>query len=128
MIYHHILIRPSPIRSPSVMKEVFQKKNAWIKFFNKNSHRIRDVELETVVKILSCGLINRGFLLYRCSNRACEHTKKIPISCNCGKRAIDVWTEKTKICSHIVPISILRLQCLMLYGHFLKIIVSNLTI
>jgi len=84
------------------MKEVFQKKNAWFKFFNLNSHRIRDVEVETVVKILSCGLISRGFHLYRCSNRACEHTKKIPISCNsrscptCGKRAIDEWIEKTK--------------------------------
>ena len=62
------------------MKEVFQKKNAWLEFYNLNFHRIRDVELETVVKILSCGLINRGFHLYRCSNRACEHTKKIPIS------------------------------------------------
>jgi hypothetical protein len=49
---------------------------------------------------MSCGLQVRGFILYRCSNRSCSHTKRICFSCNsrscptCGKRAIDHWSEK----------------------------------
>ncbi|MFT4694312.1 MAG: hypothetical protein ACI8TE_001225 [Francisella sp.] len=79
-INHHIFIRLIFIRSPAVIKEVFQKNNAWLKFHNLHINGIREVEKETVVKIFSCGLLSRVFHLYKCSNRACEHTKKIPIS------------------------------------------------
>ena len=50
---------------------------------------------------MGCGLQVCGFILYRCSNRSCTHTKRVCFCCNsrscptCGKRAIDHWAEKS---------------------------------
>ncbi|WP_409254769.1 transposase zinc-binding domain-containing protein [Francisella adeliensis] len=83
------------------MKDLFQKSKAWLKYYEANKHNIRDAEVENVVKITGCGLQVCGFILYRCSNRTCMHTKRICFSCNsrscptCGKRAIDHWAEKS---------------------------------
>ena len=39
--------------------------------------------VETIVKMLSCGLLARGYHHYTCYNPKCTHSKNVPHSCSC---------------------------------------------
>lgn len=90
------------IRTPSKIKEVFQIGKSWLKYFEAHKTDIRDVELENMTNIMSCGLQVRGYQQFVCHTKGCHHTKKICFSCNCrscptcGKMAVDRWIENIK--------------------------------
>ena len=60
---------------------------------------MRPAIVDNMIKILSCGLLVRGYAMYSCGNKGCAHQKKVPFSCKsrfcptCGKKLTDQWIE-----------------------------------
>lgn len=87
------------MRLPSPIKKLFQTGRLWWRFYQKHQDTLRPAIVENVVKMLSCGLVVRGYAQYHCSNPECTHTKKVAFSCKsrfcptCGKKATDQWIE-----------------------------------
>ena len=85
---------------------VLQTGNIWWNFFEKNKHRIKDHVVQNIVKILSCGLLIRGYQHHFCENPDCSHIKRVPLSCcgrycpTCGKIHTIRWSLKQ---SSILP-------------------------
>jgi hypothetical protein len=79
---------------------MLQYGEAWYKYFLKNEATIRPAVLDTIIRILSCGKLIRGYKIYCCIKDGCMHIKKVPFGCNCrfcptcGKRLTDHWIEK----------------------------------
>ena len=85
------------MRIPSPIKQLFQRGQAWWRFYQQHEVTLREAIVDNVIAMLSCGLSIRGYAFYTCSNSACTHTKKVPFSCKsrfcptCGKKATDQW-------------------------------------
>ena len=85
------------MRIPSPIKQLFQRGQAWWRFYQQHEVTLREAIVGNVIAMLSCGLSIRGYAFYTCSNSACTHTKKVPFSCKsrfcptCGKKATDQW-------------------------------------
>ncbi len=90
------------MRLPTRLKALFQKGEAWWRFYQKHKHRIRPAIVDNVIKMLSCGLTVRGYAVFQCISPKCTHQKKICFSCNsrfcptCGKKLTDQWIEQQK--------------------------------
>ena len=72
-----------PIRTPTKIQELLQYKNAWWDYYQNYKYTIRTEVVETIVKMLSCGIRARGFHHYSCSNPKCLHSKNVTHSCSC---------------------------------------------
>jgi Putative transposase/Transposase zinc-binding domain len=76
------------------VKIIFE--NHWEDYLR--THKVRDVELNEVEKMLSCKGLQRGCFVYCCNN--CGKTLVVPFGCNsrlcscCGKRHTDKWAER----------------------------------
>ena len=63
-------------------------------------HVFRDVEIESVAKMLSCGTSKLGTIKYQCENKNCSHTKNIYATCksklcsSCGFKATEQWISQ----------------------------------
>jgi len=84
------------------LKHVFQYGKIWWRYFQLYKETLRPVEIDNIIKMLSCGSTIRGSAVYVCSNPKCSHTKRIAFTCksrfcpSCGKKATDQWIEKQK--------------------------------
>ncbi len=85
------------MRLSSPIKQLFQRGQAWWRFYQQHQATLRPAIVDNVIAMLSCALSVRGYAFYTCSNSACTHTKKVPFSCksrfcpSCGKKATDQW-------------------------------------
>lgn len=77
------MIYISAIRTPTKVQELLQYKNGWWKYYQKYKDIIRPEVVETIVKMLSCGTLARGYHHYDCSNPECTHSKNVTHSCSC---------------------------------------------
>ncbi len=90
------------MRLPTRLKALFQKGEAWWRFYQKHKHRIRPAIVDNVIKMLSCGLTVRGYAVFQCISPKCTHQKKICFSCKsrfcptCGRKLTDQWIEQQK--------------------------------
>jgi len=77
-------------------KQIFAKH--WETY--KEEYNPRDIEIETVEKMLNCGKLEYGYTLYMCTECGCW--RKVPFSCKtricptCGIIRIEDWSEKIK--------------------------------
>ena len=87
------------IRLPGTMKKLFVHQENWWRFYEKEKESMRPAIVDNVIKMLSCGLLVRGYAVYSCGNEGCAHQKKVPFSCKsrfcptCGKKLTDQWIE-----------------------------------
>lgn len=92
------------LRTPSPIKQVFQKKQSWWRYFQAHEHDpiMRPVIPDTITRILACGTTVLGYASFHCSNTTCSHTSIIPFGCKsrfcntCGKKRTDQWIEQQK--------------------------------
>jgi ssDNA-binding Zn-finger/Zn-ribbon topoisomerase 1 len=88
------------MRKRYTVKEIFLSYDNWAKFLARYKHRIRFAIIYTISKLLTCRNTIRGYHQYRCSNPDCNFTKKIAHTCkskacsSCGKKDIEIWTQK----------------------------------
>jgi hypothetical protein len=81
------------------LRHVFQLEQAWWKYFSANQKSVRDIVVETMVKLFACSTSAMGFISFRCSNPECPHTKRICFSCknrycgSCGTKATAQWMQ-----------------------------------
>lgn len=79
-------------------KFILQADDNWQRYNKKYKDELREVEIEEVEKMLSCGDFKNGFATFVCLNDG--EMKKVPFSCKsrlctkCGKRHADEWAEK----------------------------------
>lgn len=84
----------------SSIKEFLQQDGNWYRFYEKYKHQLRPAIIENILKIFSCGHSIRGYDIYCCSNRKCQHYKVVPYSCNgrfcskCGYKQTRRWIDK----------------------------------
>ena len=77
------------------INHIFSHNHNWDVYRYKHRDEIRDVEIEEVEKMLSCG--ERGYCMYLCPN--CGELKVIHFGCNsrvcthCGKKFTDKWAN-----------------------------------
>jgi len=79
------------------IKQIF--KDNWNWFYDKHQDNIREVVVENVKKIMSCGDKDKlGYSLYAC--KKCGHKHFVAHTCksrfcnSCGKVMTDKWIEK----------------------------------
>ena len=91
-IYNYYLIN-GKLKGLFSVRVIF--KNHWKEFLE--THKVRDVELKEVEKMLSCKGFERGYFIYNCPK--CGKQITVPFGCNsricscCGKRHTDKWAE-----------------------------------
>ena len=79
-------------------KFILQADDNWQRYNKKYKDELREVEIEEVEKMLSCGDFKNGFATIVCLNDG--EMKRVPFSCKsrlctkCGKRHADEWAEK----------------------------------
>ncbi len=79
-----------------VIKKIFN--DHWNQFVAKHPKMIRQSVHKEVNRMLSCGLIENGFTVYRCGE--CDSEVLVPFTCksrfctSCGKLYRDKWAEK----------------------------------
>ena len=84
------------------MKQLLQVDAAWWRFYERYGHSLRPVVVDTMIKIMACGLFIMGFATFRCTTPGCNHKKKICFGCKCrfcntcGKKRTDQWLEYMK--------------------------------
>ena len=66
------------IRLPGTMKKLFVHQENWWRFYEKEKDAMRPAIVDNVIKMLSCGLLVRGYAMYSCGNEGCAHQKKCP--------------------------------------------------
>ncbi|AWK15680.1 hypothetical protein CCS41_14845 (plasmid) [Candidatus Fukatsuia symbiotica] len=82
------------------LRHVFQCGRAWWQFYETHADELRDVIVETMVKLFACGTSTLGYTIWRCACQGCDHTKRILFSCksrscpSCGKKATEQWAQK----------------------------------
>jgi len=70
----------------------------WDEFVKLYGHRIRNHIFKEVIKMLKCGSLEDGYLLFKCE--ACGEELKVGFSCksrlctSCGKKRTDEWINK----------------------------------
>jgi hypothetical protein len=66
----------------------------------EEGHQFRDIELESMAKMMACGTSRMGYKRYCCSNKSCTHSKVVSFSCKsrfcnpCGQKATEQWITK----------------------------------
>ena len=84
------------------IKQILLANQSWWRFYEKHKDNLRPSIVTSIVKLLSCKNIIRGYREYRCSNPNCSHVTRIPFTCkckacsSCGKKSTEVWIEKQK--------------------------------
>jgi hypothetical protein len=86
-----------PINPPQqiMINHIFSDNHNWDVYRYKHRDELRDVEIEEVEKMLSCG--EQGYRLFECSD--CGEVMVVHFGCNsrvcthCGKRFTDKWAE-----------------------------------
>jgi hypothetical protein len=82
------------------IKQILTTNESWWNFYEKHKTTLRPAIPKTIVKLLSCRHIIRGYQEYHCSNPTCSHTKRVPFTCkgkgcsSCGKKATEIWIHK----------------------------------
>jgi hypothetical protein len=82
------------------IKQILLTNHSWWHFYEKHKDNLRPAIVTSVIKLLSCRDIIRGYCIYRCSNPKCSHVKHVPFTCkckacsSCGKKAAEVWIQK----------------------------------
>lgn len=82
------------------LKSFLLRNHNWLRFYETFKNRIRDDIVYSIVNLLSCRNIVRGYSEFICENPNCTHSKKICFSCknracsSCGKKATAVWIQK----------------------------------
>ena len=81
---------------PNHFKHLFTLNSCFYKLYI-SGHQFRDVEIEAVIKVLSCKTERLGKLTYCCANPNCEHVKYVLTTCknkmcqSCGQKATERW-------------------------------------
>lgn len=81
---------------PITLNNIFSDNHNWDVYKYKHRGELRDVEIEEVEKMLTCG--EKGYRMYHCPR--CGEVKTIVFGCNsrvcthCGKKFTDKWAEK----------------------------------
>ena len=82
------------------IKQILTSNGNWWRFYSANKDKIRAGILISIVKLLSCRNIVRGYHQYRCEDPSCTHIKRIAHTCkckacsSCGKKATELWIAK----------------------------------
>lgn len=82
------------------IKQLFNRHHNWQKYLDKHYPDIRQVVIENVTKMLSCGTAAFGSKEYQCSNGDCTHRKYIHQTCksrfcsSCGVKATERWIQQ----------------------------------
>lgn len=77
------------------LKNLFTANQCWSRLLEAGG--LRDIEVESVTKMLACGTSIMGVKHYACANDDCYHVKYLPNTCHgracpsCGKKATDQW-------------------------------------
>lgn len=85
------------MRTVSPIKQLFQRGDAWWRYYKAHRDEIQPSVVDNVVRMLACGLEVIGYASHCCTNEACTHRKKVCFSCKsrlcptCGKKATDQW-------------------------------------
>jgi hypothetical protein len=82
------------------IKQILLSNQNWWQFYGKHKDNLRLAILISIVKLLSCKHIIRGYQTYQCSNPNCPHIKYVHHTCkskacsSCGKKATELWIKK----------------------------------
>ncbi|EFW87866.1 ISPsy3, transposase [Pseudomonas savastanoi pv. glycinea str. race 4] len=85
----------SPAYTPRPLKNLFTANQCWAHLLEEGG--LRDIEVESVTKMLACGTSILGVKHYTCGNDSCPHVKYLCNTCSCracpscGKKATDQW-------------------------------------
>ncbi|WP_241496231.1 IS91-like element ISPsy3 family transposase, partial [Pseudomonas syringae] len=89
------LLQMSPAYTPRPLKNLFTANQCWAHLLEEGG--LRDIEVESVTKMLACGTSILGVKHYTCGNHSCPHVKYLCNTCSCracpscGKKATDQW-------------------------------------
>ncbi|WP_080224002.1 IS91 family transposase [Pseudomonas syringae] len=93
--YPPLLLQMSPAYTPRPLKNLFTANQCWAHLIEEGG--LRDIEVESVTKMLACGTSILGVKHYTCGNDSCPHVKYLCNTCSCracpscGKKATDQW-------------------------------------
>lgn len=82
------------------LRHVFQCGRARWQYYEAHAEELRDVVVETMVKLFACGTSSMGYTVWRCFCEGGDHTKRICFSCksrSCssyGKKATEQWVQQ----------------------------------
>ncbi len=99
-LYPFLSTKSMAYRKKYSIKQILVDHQNWWQFYEKHKKTLRDSIVLTIVKLLSCKNLVRGYQVYQCSNPNCSHTKRFPFTCkskacsSCGKKATDIWIQK----------------------------------
>ena len=97
-----MLIQKAQQKRKYTIKQILTENQAWWRFSKKHDEKLRKSIIVSIVKLLSCKNIVRGFQEYQCSNKKCSHIKKVFFTCkskscsSCGKKQTSTWIETQK--------------------------------
>ncbi|BBI44196.1 hypothetical protein BV360_05597 [Pseudomonas syringae pv. actinidiae] len=89
--YPPLLLQMSPAYTPRPLKNLFTANQCWAHLIEEGG--LRDIEVESVTKMLACGTSILGVKHYTCGNDSCSHVKYLCNTCSCracpscGKKA-----------------------------------------
>src|SRR5271156_6824028 len=78
------------------IKQILLSNQNWWRFYETHKDNMRISIIKSIVKLLSCKNVVRGYREYHCSNPSCSHFKRIFFSCkskacsSCGKKAAEL--------------------------------------
>ena len=84
-----------PAYKPRPLKNLFTANQCWANLLDEGG--LRDIEVESITKMLACGTSILGVKHYTCGNDSCPHVKYLCNTCgcracpSCGKKATDQW-------------------------------------
>jgi hypothetical protein len=95
------------MRQPfQTLVQLLQFDGNWWNYYQKHKASIRQVVVENIIKMMSCGKTIQGYATYAGENAACSHQKIVPFTCksrccpSCGKKATAQWIHQQM---HILP-------------------------
>ncbi|SOS30715.1 Transposase for insertion sequence element IS801 (plasmid) [Pseudomonas syringae pv. avii] len=93
--YPPLLLQMSPAYTPRPLKNLFTANGCWADLLEAGG--LRQIEVESISKMLTCGTSILGVKHYTCGNEHCPHVKYLCNTCHCracpscGKKATDQW-------------------------------------
>lgn len=84
-----------PAYTPRPLKNLFTANGCWADLLEAGG--LRQIEVESISKMLACGTSILGVKHYTCANEHCPHVKYLCNTCHCracpscGKKATDQW-------------------------------------
>ncbi|WP_235657606.1 MULTISPECIES: IS91 family transposase, partial [Pseudomonas syringae group] len=84
-----------PAYKPRPLKNLFTANGCWADLLEAGG--LRQIEVESISKMLACGTSILGVKHYTCGNEHCPHVKYLCNTCHCracpscGKKATDQW-------------------------------------